>query len=150
MIYTVSPDGSASSIFDGFATIGSGASVAQNTLMLLGCARHQPFEYVLYAVTAAKFAAESCDGVGKSTALVVTRKPKSPDDDFFKLIQPDQQDKLRAQWETYSKLRIPPQSLPTLCQIAQEVMGSVSPHPTFKLIAESLSPSKSSEEKKID
>lgn len=139
MIYTVGPDGSASSIFDGFAAIGSGANIAQNTLMLLGCARHQPFENVLYAVTAAKFAAESCDGVGRSTAITVTHKPKSKDDDkWMSFVQPDQQDKLRAQWETYSKPRIPVQALPTLCQIAQEVMGCVSPHPAFKMAADSL------------
>lgn len=138
MIYTVSPDGSGSSIFDGFATIGSGASVAHNTLMLLKCARHQPFEYALYAVTAAKFASEDCEGVGRSTALMVTHKRKSPDDKFFTLIQPEQIDKLRVEWEKYSKPRIPPEALPTLLMIAQDVMGYVSPDPAIKAMAESL------------
>jgi len=127
MIYGMSRDGTFSAAYDGFATIGCGENVARNMLMMLGCARHLPFEYALYAVAASKFAAESCAGVGSSTAIAVTRKPKGKNDTSYSFVQPEQQAELRALWEKHTKPRVPEEAFGTLCKISQEVIGSASP-----------------------
>ncbi len=130
MIYICNAEGGQSRSLDGFAAIGSGTNVATTTLMLLGCARHLPFEYALYAVAAAKFSAESCEGVGKTTAMVVTHKRKSGDDPkraAFHIIQPSKIEELRTLWETYSKPKIPDEAIRPLCHMAQSILGQVTP-----------------------
>lgn len=138
MIYALTPDGSTSAAYDGFEAIGCGASIANNTLLLLKCARHLPFEYALYAATAAKFAAEGCQGVGRSTVIAVTHKPKPKEEKWFTLIQPEQEDKIRKEWEKHSRPKIPGEALPAICIIANDVMGHVSDHPPLRAIVESL------------
>lgn len=79
-IFEMNSEGLESYSFSGVAAIGSGRAVATTTLLLLGHGRHVPFEYALYAVAAAKFAAESCEGVGKQTTMFVVRKRQEGDD----------------------------------------------------------------------
>lgn len=138
MIYGVSQDGAFSAAYDGFATIGCGENVARNMLMMLGCARHLPFEYALYAVAAAKFAAESCAGVGPSTAIAVTHKRKGKDDVSYSFVQPEQQAELRALWEKHTKPRVPEEAFGTLCKISQEIIGSASPTAVLAAVLHSM------------
>jgi hypothetical protein len=136
MIYTVNQDGAVSSSLTGIATIGSGWNIAQNMLMLLGCARHLPFEYALYAVAAAKFASESCEGVGKSTVIAVTHKrteKNSTEKPPMELVQPDQIEILRGLWETHTKPKIPEEVIPHLCAIAQKTVGEVTPGAAIRM-----------------
>ncbi len=129
MIYKMTPDGAVSASLDGFTAIGSGANVATNVLMSLGCTRDAPVEFALYAVAAAKFSAESCDGVGESTVLLVTHK-RRPDDALgtspVQIVQPNEVNELRKLWETYSKPRFPEEAVTKLCDIAKKVVGEVS------------------------
>lgn len=138
MIFGMNREGGHSQTLNGFATIGSGGNVAANTLMLLGCARHVPFEYALYAVAAAKFSAESCDGVGRTTAMVVTHKSESKDDKGYKFIQPSQLDQLRELWERHSRPRVPNEAFQTLSAIAQEVVGEVTSEAMIRSVQESM------------
>jgi hypothetical protein len=136
MIYSVNQYGGVSGSLDGFATMGSGGNIAQNTLMLLGCARHLPFEYALYAVAAAKFASESCEGVGKSTVMAVTHKRTEKDSAEkppMELVQPDQIEILRGLWERYTKPKIPDEAIPHLCAIAQRAVGEVTPGAAIRM-----------------
>jgi len=143
MIYTVNQDGGTSSSLTGFAAIGSGSNVATNALMSLGCARHVPFEYVLYAVAAAKFFAESCEGVGESTAMVVTHKRTPVDASGMpphQFVQPDQVKLLRNLWETHSRLKVPEEGIRTLCLIAQVVLGKATPDAAIRAIMHTTRP----------
>jgi len=130
MIYSVNQYGGVSNCLDGLATMGSGGNIAQNTLMLLGCARHVPFEYALYGVAAAKFASESCEGVGKSTVMAVTHKRTEKDSAEkppMEVVQPDQIAILRGLWETYTRPKIPDEAIFDLCVIAQKTIAEVTP-----------------------
>jgi len=56
---------------EGFAAIGSGAWIAYAALSRLGFNRTLPRGEALYGMLAAKFSAESADGVGEETALLI-------------------------------------------------------------------------------
>jgi hypothetical protein len=122
MLYEVNVYGENSHALTGLATIGSGRAVAMSTLLLLGCGRDTPFEDTLYAVAAAKFAAERCDGVGKDTTMFVTHKRTDKDKAGIppgRFIPPEDVEILRDIWEKYSRPKIPDDALLKLHQIAQ-------------------------------
>lgn len=124
MIFGALPDGVASFALDGFATTGSGAQVARSVLLSLECSRLCSTEEALYAVAAAKFSAESCSGVGKSTTMFVSHKrceKDAKDKPPGHFIQPDEIDALRSLWTQHSKPVIPKEAFPTLCEIAQRI-----------------------------
>ena len=129
-IYGLAQGALVSCEFSGIAAIGSGGSTALSTLFSLGCGRNMAIEEAIYAVAAAKFMAESCDGVGKkNTAIFVghRRTAKDPRDKLAgHFIQPPEIAELRGLWERYSKPTIPKQALPKLDEIARRIgTGSV-------------------------
>jgi hypothetical protein len=122
VLYEINREGKFSHSTTGIAAIGSGGVVAMTTLLLLGCSRYMPLEFTLYAVAAAKFSAENCDGVGRSTNIVITRNPRvvSGKEKYVIVIQPKEIDVLRNLWEKYGRPKIPIQGLDKLNSIACE------------------------------
>jgi hypothetical protein len=121
VLYEASREGIVSHCTDGFAAIGSGGHIAETTLLLLEQSRYYPLEVTLYAVAAAKFSAENCDGVGKSTCMLVMRagsSEKQQPDNSTTIIQPYQVEQMREIWEAHGKPKIPEEGLETLHTIA--------------------------------
>lgn len=58
---------------EGFAVIGSGAWAAHNALSRFGFHRFLPRGHAAYELLAAKFAAESAEGVGENTAFMILK-----------------------------------------------------------------------------
>jgi hypothetical protein len=110
MLYSINRDGAHSHSFEGSVAIGSGASVALSTLLLLGQNRNSSFQDTLYGVAAAKFSAERCHGVGESTTMFVGKKP-GPEKDSKQfagyLLQPTEIELLRDFWNQHGKPKIP-------------------------------------------
>jgi ATP-dependent protease HslVU (ClpYQ) peptidase subunit len=115
IFFGMSRDGLQSHALDGLAAIGSGAEVAMSTMLVLGQNRSMTLEETIYSVSSAKFAAEGCEGVGKTTTMYVSWKrtendpPNRPSGNF---VHPPQIDELRRVWDKYGKPRIPTQALP--------------------------------------
>jgi len=123
-MFEMNRDGMFSHSLAGIAAIGSGQNVAVSTLLSLGCGRNIPFEYTLYAVAAAKFAAENCEGVGEKTSMFVTRKRRDGDDPSrcpCTIVPEEKIAALREMWEKYSKPRIPDDALLKLHTISREL-----------------------------
>jgi ATP-dependent protease HslVU (ClpYQ) peptidase subunit len=121
VFFGMSRDGLASHALDSIAAIGSGMDVAMSTLMVLEQRRTSTMEETIYAVVAAKFAAERCDGVGKDTRMFVTWKRRSGDPEGKtpgNFVQPDKVQELRKLWEKYGKPRVPEQGWNLLSSIA--------------------------------
>ena len=106
-------DGLASHALDGIAAIGSGTDIAMSTMMMLGQHRGLTLEETIYSVASAKFAAERCEGVGRTTTMFISWK-RTDDDPTDHLsgnfVQPLQLEELRKTWERHSKPRIPRQA----------------------------------------
>jgi len=113
-IFALDRLGFSSHTLTGFATIGSGGAVAMSTLMQVCRGRHMPTEDALYAVASAKFAAESCSGVGKDTTICIAHKQKRP-----VLLQLPHLAELRRIWEQHGRPKIPKSTV--LTQIAREL-----------------------------
>ena len=79
----------------GYAAIGSGAVRAALALSSYGFRSDLPFSKAIFGMVAAKFAAESADGVGEETILTVmeSKSDKSPVFDSYQV------KKLREMWE---------------------------------------------------
>jgi hypothetical protein len=78
-------------------------------------------EETIYAVAAAKFAAERCDGVGEETRMFVTWKRRSSDPErklAGNFVQPDKVQELRKLWEKYGKPSVPEKGWNLLSSIA--------------------------------
>jgi len=129
MIYGINQSESWSGSLTGLGAIGAGREVAMSSLLLHGITRNSCLEDVLYAVAAAKFAAERCDGVGRSTTISVSRKPRStdgPEDKADKWLTNDEVDGLRRLWEEHGRPRIPDEGQDAMLRIAQRITGGVS------------------------
>jgi len=113
-IFRIDRAGVASHTLDGFVAAGSGGTVAMSMLMQLWRGRHMITEDALYAVASAKFAAESCMGVGEATTICLLQKGKRP-----VFLQPPQLDELRRLWKRYGQPKIP--NVLSLHRIAQEI-----------------------------
>lgn len=113
LLYEMDHRGLTSHSSTGFAAIGSGGQSAMSTLLAMEYGRHFPLNVALYVVAAAKFSAETSDGVGKSTAIVVRECDPSQTDRkiSLKVVQPDVVDSLRSLWESHGKPRIPNERL---------------------------------------
>jgi hypothetical protein len=110
MLYSVNRYGAYSHSFEGVAALGTGASVALSTLLLLGHNRNSSFQDALYAVAAAKFSAEKCHGVGESTMMFVGKKTppeEVSEDPTGCMLQPVEIERLRDFWNQYGKPKIP-------------------------------------------
>jgi len=128
MIYGMNQSGSWSGSLVGLGTIGAGRDVAMSSLLLYGANRHSPLEDAIYAVAAAKFSAERCDGVGQHTTICVSRKPHPTDSQVTKSSEfctPEEVGTLRNLWEAHGKLRVPEEGYLTITKMAQRVSGSV-------------------------
>jgi hypothetical protein len=121
LIFSMSRDGLASQALDGIAAIGSGADVATSTMLVLRQSRFMTLEETIYSVAAAKFAAENCEGVGKTTTMFVSWK-RTDDDPKGRpagnFVQPADLEELRKMWERYGKTRIPRQVINLTNRIA--------------------------------
>jgi hypothetical protein len=130
MLYTVNRDGAHSHSFEGSVAIGTGASVALSTLLLLGQNRNCSFQDTLYAVAAAKFSAEKCHGVGESTTMFVGKKAES-DRGSEKppgyLLQPIEIEQLRDFWDRHGKPSIPALHISQLDTLTDSISEKVGP-----------------------
>ena len=133
-IFGMDRGGFSSHTLTGFAAIGLGGTVAMSTLMQLWGGRHMPTEDALYAVASAKFAAESCLGVGKDTTICIVDKKKDP-----VLLQLAHLAELRRLWERHGKPKIPKSTV--LTQIARE-LGVETNEGVFREIKRAMSTGK--------
>jgi hypothetical protein len=116
----------ASHALSGVAAIGSGAEVALANVLLLKQARHRQLSDTIYAVAAAKFAAEMAheSDVGNTTLMYVgwkrteTDRPDKPPGAF---LDQDEIVALRDVWEKHGKPRIPAQSSAPLWPIVLHI-----------------------------
>jgi hypothetical protein len=121
LIFSVSRDGLASHALDGIAAIGSGADIAVSTMLVLQQSRLMTLEETIYSVAAAKFAAESCEGVGKTTTMFVSWKRTEDDPKGLptgNFVPPADLEELRRVWEKHGKPRIPRQAMKLTNRIA--------------------------------
>jgi hypothetical protein len=128
MIYGVNGSGSWSGALTGLGTIGAGRDVALSTLLLYGITRRSALEDALYAVAAAKFSAERCDGVGQNTTICVSRKSRSKDSPKtppYGFCTAEELNALRKVWEEHGKPRIPNEASATTMAIAQRLTGGI-------------------------
>jgi hypothetical protein len=103
-------EGSSSHSTIGLAAIGTGGPTATSQMLLLGHNRNRRLEDTVYAVAAAKFAAEQADGVGKDTSLLVTWKRRKSDPEnrlAAKFFDSAQLDSLREIWEEHGRPKVP-------------------------------------------
>ena len=129
MIYGMNQSGPWSGLLSGIGAIGAGADVARATLLLHGITRSSTMENTLYAVAAAKFSAERCDGVGRNTTIHVSRKRKKEDDKSFhvgEFLTAQEVRGLRRLWLRYGRVRVPDEAYPRVMAITQRVSGGVS------------------------
>jgi len=129
MIYGMNQSGPWSGLLSGIGAIGAGADVARATLLLHGITRSSTMENTLYAVAAAKFSAERCDGVGRNTTIHVSRKRKKEDDKSFhvgEFLTAQEVRGLRRLWHRYGRVRVPDEAYPRVMAITQRVSGGVS------------------------
>lgn len=97
----------------GMAAIGTGAYAAFSMLSYYTDNRMVRYPYVplsrgLYCALTAKFMAESADGVGKGTFLVVFRKRKSARDrGHVRVLDDAQIDQVRERWQKEGAPRLP-------------------------------------------
>lgn len=108
MLYEIGPYGDSNHASAGVAAIGSGAEVAMSTLLLLGQSRESTLTETLYAVAAAKFAAEKSEeeAVGRNLAMYICEKYRGGDLPPGKAVQKPELDRLRKAWELYGRPRI--------------------------------------------
>lgn len=134
MIYEVGPSGEWLHSAAGWATIGSGAQMAQTMLLLLGQARHRTLAETLFNVACAKFSSEKSTGldVGKMTTMYVSRKRTGEDDPKAlcgQFVSFADIDKLRGLWEAHLKPRIPAEARIEITRMAARVNnGKISLH----------------------
>jgi 20S proteasome alpha/beta subunit len=83
----------------GFWAIGNGFFAAQNTMSVLEHNSTKPLPDTVYAVCAAKFAAERCDGVGRWTTLGVIDPVHGPC-----ILTNDDADLVRVEWERQARI----------------------------------------------
>ncbi|HET9401553.1 MAG TPA: hypothetical protein VFO34_11445 [Candidatus Acidoferrales bacterium] len=123
-IFGVDAAGFASHTLNGFAAIGSGGMVAMSTLLQLWRGRHMTTEDALYAVASAKFASETCMGVGEGTTMSLLRKRREADDKdapVARLLQPEHVKQLRKLWKKHGRPQIPESAITVLHQIAADI-----------------------------
>jgi hypothetical protein len=127
-IYGINQTGSWSGSLLGLGAIGAGRDVAMSSLLLHGINRLSTMEDTLYAVAAAKFAAERCDGVGKHTTMCVAKKAgrNVTKDWIYQFLSSADVDDLRQIWEDHGKVRIPDKGYETLMELTQRFSGGVS------------------------
>lgn len=124
VFFGMNRDGLTSHALDSLAAIGSGAEIAMSTMLGLGQNRGMILEETLYSVVSAKFAAESCEGVGKETTVFISWKRTDKDDatrlngNFINELRIGE---LRQVWEKYGKPRVPQQGWNLFTSIATEL-----------------------------
>jgi hypothetical protein len=134
-IYGMEQSGAWSGSLLGLGAIGAGRNVATSTLLLHSITRNSSLEDALYAVAAAKFSSERCDGVGRDTIIHVSRKRKDTDPrdkrvgDF---LTDGELRELRTLWEERGRPKIPADEYPTMLRIAQRISGSVGVGPVVR------------------
>ena len=89
----------------GYAAIGSGAFAAQMSLERHPYDRNKPMAECIYAVIAAKFAAESADGVGPDSAVYVYNS-KARQKMRTLSLKPERLEELKQQWKDLPKIPI--------------------------------------------
>lgn len=102
----------ASHALDGIVAIGSGTDVAMSTMLVLGQNRAMTLEETLYSVASAKFAAERCEGVGRTTTMFVSWKRTDNDPENRRsgnFVHPPTNGRAKEGWDKYGKPRIPHQ-----------------------------------------
>lgn len=128
MIYGIDQTGPWSGLLAGFGAIGAGAEVAKATLLLHGITRSSTLEDTLYAVAAAKFSAERCEGVGRNTTIRVSRKRRKGDrkgNRVGEFLTPREVRGLRRAWLRFGRMRVPEAAYPRLLGISQRITGGV-------------------------
>jgi ATP-dependent protease HslVU (ClpYQ) peptidase subunit len=124
ILFSMTRDGLASHALDGVAAIGSGADVAMSTMLVLQQTRFMTLEETIYSVAAAKFAAERCDSVGKTTTMCVSWKRTESDSKnrpAGNFVQPADIEELRKMWERHGKPKIPLQAIKLTNSIATKL-----------------------------
>jgi hypothetical protein len=125
MIHEENVEGSVSHSTIGLGAIGTGGPTATSTMLLLGHSRNRRLKDTLYAVAAAKFAAEQAEGVGKVTSLLVTWKRRESDPEKrppAKFFESADIDKLREIWEEHGKPRVPSSRYQDLITLTQNAL----------------------------
>ena len=126
MLYELSPGGPALHSVACFAAIGSGAHLAQTTMMLLGQRRECTLAETIFNVAAAKFSSEKSAGldVGYSTTIYVSHKRTERDatgKPCGSFLTTEDIGTLRELWTEYLKPRIPDEARRTITKIAASV-----------------------------
>jgi hypothetical protein len=129
MIYGMNQEGPWSGLLSGIGAIGAGAEVARATLLLHGTTRNSTLEETLYAVAAAKFSAERCEGVGRNATIHVnwkrvTRDPSATHAGRF--LTAFEVRALRRLWIRYGQVHVPDEAYPRVMAISQRITGGVS------------------------
>jgi hypothetical protein len=111
------------------AAIGSGAEVALSVLVNLKHARHSTLGDTLYAVAAAKFAAEMTedDSVGQRTSMYVAwlrREGDAPEKPPGVFLMEEEVQMLRIIWEEHGRPKIPDAAAPPLWEIVKRVKNT--------------------------
>lgn len=112
ILYQIDPQQDRDHALAGISAIGSGASVALSTLLLLGQSRHTGFLETVYNVAAAKFSAEKSynSDVGQSTAMNFAWKEPDEKNLICRWIQESEIKKIRAIWEEHGRPRFTDQA----------------------------------------
>lgn len=132
MIYEVGPLGCLTHTSLGWAVIGSGAVVASSVLNQLAQHRTSPLEDTLYAVAAAKFAAEKSPRVGQSTLSMSVSWKKLPDQTSRYRLDDTDIKVLRQLWEDHGKPRIPAVVAIELKQTIEKAGSEISTRSTIR------------------
>ena len=82
-----------------------------------------PTEDALYVVASAKFASESCMGVGRGTNICLLAKMTASNQKWVTPLQDHHINELRRLWERYGRPKIP-KTDPALLEIASELGAS--------------------------
>ncbi|MFZ0300451.1 MAG: hypothetical protein WAM13_19025 [Candidatus Sulfotelmatobacter sp.] len=88
---------------EGFAAIGSGAWGFWTALSRYGFNRYAPRGETMWGVLAAKFAAESAEGVGEETVFLISKHSDRLGDTIPGLV-PDDIKQLRAKWKSLPRI----------------------------------------------
>jgi len=125
MVYEIGQYGDAIHTSMGFTVIGSGASLAHTTLVLLGQARHLDLSETIFNVACAKFSSERSGelDVGRRTTIYISRKGDDAQKSDGKFIEAEDIAKLRDLWEKHLKPRIPDEARSEIVGIAARASG---------------------------
>jgi hypothetical protein len=120
----------------GYAAIGGGALRALLSVSALPFAKRLPLSLGIWGILAAKFAAESADGVGEETVLTILEPctRSSPVFDEYQI------KKLRTMWENLPRF-------PSGDEPAKRISGQLTMFQTFGFLGQNCRPTPSVSEK---